>query len=215
MKPTEIKKLKSEYRKRRQLIKKRLAEFRRMQKAGDKDIFAELCFCLLTPQTKAVNCDKAIRNLKKSGLLFNGSAGDIRPVLKGLVRFHNKKSLYIVTARKTFTDEKKFNIKKKLDLKNILRTRDWLVSNVKGLSYKEAGHFLRNVGLGCDITILDVHILRNLKRLGVIKKIPSSISKKCYAEIEGKMRDFAKKTKIPLGELDLLFWSRETGFIFK
>ena len=65
------------------------------------------------------------------------------------------------------------------------------------------------------MAILDVHILRNLKRYGIIKKIPASISRKKYVDIENKMREFSKKIKIPLEELDLLFWSRETGIIFK
>lgn len=40
------------------------------------------------------------------------------------------------------------------------------------MSYKEASHFLRNVGFGEDVAILDRHILRNLERLAVIDEIP-------------------------------------------
>jgi thermostable 8-oxoguanine DNA glycosylase len=29
------------------------------------------------------------------------------------------------------------------------------------------------------------------------------------------MREFSKKIGIPLDELDLLLWSKETGFVFK
>ena len=77
-----MKKIIKEYNNRKHDIKKRLSEFKKVQR--DEDIFAELCFCILTPQSKAVNCDKAIRKLRKSGLLFVGSATDIRPILKGL-----------------------------------------------------------------------------------------------------------------------------------
>ena len=45
-----------------------------------------------------------------------------------------------------------------------------------GLGYKEASHFLRNIGLSEDIPILDRHILKNLVLLGAIDKVPSSIS---------------------------------------
>jgi len=203
-----MKKLKNEYAKRKREIKKRLRNFARIYKGKEKDIFAELCFCLLTPQSKAVNCDKAIRELKKSGLLLKGSPGDIKPCLRRLVRFHNKKSKYLVAARKVFS-------KRKIDPKNILKTREWLVKNIKGLSYKEAGHFLRNIGLGRGVAILDVHILRNLKRLGVIKKVPSAMSRRAYLETEDKMKKFAEYVNIPLEELDLLLWSGETGFVFK
>ena len=64
------------------------------------------------------------------------------------------------------------------------------------MGYKEASHFLRNIGLGYDIAILDRHILKNLKLFNVIDEIPSSISKKKYFEIEEKMRNFSKKIKL-------------------
>jgi len=43
---------------------------------------------------------------------------------------------------------------------------EWLVKNLTGLGYKEAGHFLRNIGSG-KIAILDRHILRNLHALAL------------------------------------------------
>lgn len=64
--------------------------------------------------------------------------------------------------------------------------------NIKGLGCKEASHFLRNIGLGNDMAILDIHILGNLKRYKVIEEIPSSISRKNYLNIEDKMRKFCK-----------------------
>nr|MBC8387338.1 DNA lyase [Actinomycetota bacterium] len=79
----------------------------------------------------------------------------------------------------------------------------------------EASHFLRNIGLGGNIAILDIHILRSLEKYRVINKIPSSISRKIYLDIENKMREFSINIDISLPELDLLFWSNQTGFIFK
>jgi len=90
-----------------------------------------------------------------------------------------------------------------------------LVKSIKGIGYKEASHFLRNIGLGEDLAILDRHILKNLKLLGVIEKIPKSLSRKKYFEIEGKMYEFAKEIQIPIGCLDLLLWYKQTGEIFK
>jgi len=51
--------------------------------------------------------------------------------------------------------------------------------------------------------------------MGVIKRIPPSITKKVYFETETKMSEFSKKIRIPLSHLDLLFWCNETGEIFK
>ncbi|UCD55458.1 MAG: N-glycosylase/DNA lyase [Candidatus Omnitrophota bacterium] len=210
-----MKKLISKYNKIKKRIKERLRDFKKLRKAGDKDLFSELCFCILTPQSKAVYCDEAVRILKNRNLLFENNMPAIKNILKSLTRFHNKKAAYLVAASNAFMNNKKFDIKSKLNPRNIFKTREWLVRNIKGLGYKEASHFLRNIGLGKDIAILDTHILKNLKSFGVIKKIPGSITKRNYIDIEGKMREFSKKINIPLEELDLLLWSNETGFVFK
>jgi len=203
--------LTSEYNKKRHKIRKRLKEFASVWNQSDKRIFSELCFCICTPQSKAIYCDRAIRDLERRDLLLKGPRSLIKTHLKG-VRFPNNKAAYLIAARKLFRNGR---IKGKINIDNISETREWLVRNIKGLGYKEASHFLRNIGLGRDVAILDVHILRNLKRLKVIKKIPSSVSKKAYLDIEGRMKEFSERINIPLEELDLLFWSNQTGFIFK
>lgn len=98
---------------------------------------------------------------------------------------------------------------------DVNKLREWLVNNIKGIGYKEASHFLRNIGFGKNIAILDRHILRNLKIFGVIKEIPKSISKAKYMKIEKIMAGFAKEVDIPISHLDLLLWYKETGEIFK
>ncbi len=205
----------SQYKKKKRYIKARLRDFDKFHKADNRTLFAELAFCLLTPQSKAVSCDKAVSILKDSDLLFNGSEGSISSRLKGLVRFHNKKSAYLVNARKALKNGKGLVIKDRLENNTNQDSREWLVEKIKGLGYKEASHFLRNIGLGQDIAILDVHILKNLKRLKVIKETPVSMTRNQYLKIEDKMRGFSRRVKIPMEELDLLFWSNQTGFIFK
>ena len=203
-----------EYKTKKREIKSRLRYFRNIYKKDDKDIFSELCFCILTPQAKAVVCDECIKRLQNKKLLLKGSKRNIRSCLKG-VRFPNNKAGYIIAARNSFKNGKALNIKDRIDIKDIYKTRDWFVKNVKGFGYKEASHFLRNIGFGKDLAILDRHILKNLKKYGVIKNIPVSLSKKNYIEIEDKMKKFFRKLNIPIEDIDLLFWSKETGMIFK
>ncbi len=83
------------------------------------------------------------------------------------------------------------------------------------MSFKEASHFLRNVGFGDDLAILDRHILRNMEKLGVIKEIPKTITPKKYKEMEVKLRKYTKKVGIPMDHMDLLLWYKEAGEIFK
>ena len=87
-----MKELVSKYNKTKSQIKERLKDFKKLRKGSDKDLYSELCFCILTPQSKAVNCDRAIKELKKSDLLFKGKERDIKNRLKSLTRFHNKKA---------------------------------------------------------------------------------------------------------------------------
>jgi len=212
----DLKNLRLSYNKIKSNIKKRIGEFRSLHKKEDGDVFGELCFCLMTANANALKCDEALRTLKEGGHHLKSPARSICSRIKGKVRFHNKKALFIVAARRLFRSGRGLDIKSKIDLKDIIATRDWFVENIKGMGYKEASHFLRNIGLGRDIAILDRHILKNLKRYGVIEKIPDSVgSRKIYMDIEDKMRRFSKSIRIPLDELDLLFWSLQTGFIFK
>ena len=201
----------------RPAIKQRISEFRSIIKSGNNDdIFSELCFCILTANANAVKCHTAIKELCAEGLLASACAVRIKPKLKGRVRFHNKKADYIVGARKLFRKDSCLNIVERLDRDDIIGTRDRLVKDIKGYGYKEASHFLRNVGIGSDIAILDRHILRNLKKYGIISKIPSTLgARKVYLSIEDKMRSFSKDIGITMEELDLLFWSMQTGYIFK
>src|SRR3989344_8420805 len=207
--------LKSSYENRKEIIKNRLKYFKSVFNEDEKRILAELCFCLLTPQSKAKICDKAIQNLVKTNLLYTGSEEEIKDYLIG-VRFNNNKSRYIMEARKLFTKDLHIEIKNKIkSFKNDYELREWLVKNVKGMAYKEAGHFMRNIGLYENVTILDRHILKNLQKHNVISEIPNPLTKKHYFEIESKMKNFSKQINIPIEEIDLLFWSEETGEVFK
>ena len=213
MLPREIKEL---YEMRKSDIERRLKEFKELfENSNDDRIFAELIFCLLTPQSKAKICWKAVENLMEKDLLIHGSYEQVLRELKG-VRFKKNKAKYIIEARKTFTRENEIRIKSVISsFSDSKKAREWLVKNVKGMGYKEASHFLRNIGFGEDLAILDRHILKNLRLLGVIEDIPKTLTKKRYMEIENKMREFSRDIGIPLSHLDLLFWSKEKGEIFK
>jgi len=208
--------LKKSYQLRKKQIRQRLLEFQAVWNGPDERIFSELAFCFCTPQSKAKSCWSAVSELQTSGLLYSGSQDQIKKTLHKKVRFHNNKSGYILHARGLFTEKGKLAVKKKLlELGTPYDMREWIVQNVKGIGYKEASHFLRNIGMGQGLAILDRHILKNLKKHGVIREVPKTLTPKRYKEIEGQMREFSRKAKIPMDELDLLFWSEETGEIFK
>lgn len=201
----------------RKHIESQLACYKSVWETGtDEDIFRELCFCLLTPQSKAVSCWDAVKTLSRKKLILSGTKTVLASNIIKKARFHNNKAGYIVEARKLFQKDGKLAVRDILSqFKTAKEKREWLVKNVKGMGYKEAGHFLRNIGFGSEITILDRHILKNLRNLGIIKSIPKTLTKARYFEIEEKMAGFSKKSNIPLDHMDIILWCKETGEIFK
>ena len=195
-------------------ILEKLKEFEKIRSYGtDKDLFIEMVFCLLTPQSSALLCWETVNKLKEENLIFKGNWKELSNVVHP-VRFKNNKAKYIVEARKFLKGG--FSIKKKLsEFGDDYQRRDWLVSNIKGYGFKEASHFLRNTGFGRNLAILDRHILKNLKKNGIIKEIPSSLSKKKYFEIEIDMQNWSRDLGIPIDYMDYILWYKETGVIFK
>ncbi len=205
------------YEKMKKPIEKRLKEYKATWKNGsNEDIHAELSFCILTPQSKARNAWTAITNMREAGVLFTGAEEELVEYLN-IVRFKNNKAKYLVTLREQMKDEKGNIITKDFfkKMKTTEEKRQWIVDNIKGMAWKEAGHFLRNVGFGEDVAILDRHILKNLVKLEVISEVPKTINKKNYLEIEEKMKDYCKEVGIPMDSFDLLLWYMEAGEIFK
>ena len=195
-----------EYQKKKFEIQSKLEEFEKNKDLDNDDLFLELCFCLSTPQSKAEMAEKVI-NKKNKNLLIYGSEKEVANLLKGFVRFHNKKACYIVKARKF------------MDLLTNLpedseEARDFLVKNIDGLNMKEASHFLRNIGYR-NLCIIDGHITNCLCDLKVIDERKRPSSKKEYLEVEQKMKDYSKKVNIDVDVLELLFWSSKTGKIIK
>ena len=204
-----LKELKLLHRSKQDAIRLRLDDFRRVDRS---EYFYELAYCLLTPQTSAESAGEVIAELQR--LSFQTTAVDPEPILRRpamYIRFHRTKSKHLLKLK---GDYHLIALTMTRDLPPT-ELREWLVKNVRGLGYKEATHFLRNVGRNGGLAILDRHILRNLKRFGAIRSLPKSLTRKKYLATERAFMRFAERVAIPLDELDLLFWSMATGVIRK
>ncbi len=208
--------LRTEYKAKRPAIEARLEEFRRAGRLADERLFEELCFCIVAIQSKARASDAAVAALRETELLWSGEAAEIAAFLRHRTRFHNHKAAYIVRARDRLFPDGQGEIAKTLDsFPSSKDARLWLVGEIHGLGLKEASHFLRNTGRGEDLAILDRHILKNLIRHGVVRRLPRTLTARRYLDIEARTEQFSNAIGIPMSALDLLFWSRETGEIFK
>jgi N-glycosylase/DNA lyase len=189
-------------------IRNRLRDFERIPPG---EYFYELIYCVLTPQSSAVNADKVVRLLREQNFLHRDI--DPEPFLNRkdcYIRFHKTKARSLVIVRAQFSD-----IARRLaNGSSTTELREWLVKNVRGIGWKEASHFLRNIGHR-DLAILDRHILRNLVRFRVMRRLPKTLTPKRYLSIEKKFRCFSRDIGYSMDELDLLFWSMETGEILK
>jgi N-glycosylase/DNA lyase len=197
------------YEERKDAIRARLADFHRVPPS---EYLYELLYCLLTPQTKAEHAEAAVSKLRR--LSFDTEPIDPEPILADrahYIRFHKTKAQHLLRIKQTM----QHIADAVANGASSFERREWLVKNVKGFGYKEATHFLRNIGKNDGLAILDRHILRNLKRYGVIRSLPTSLTRKRYLAIERRFKNFADELGIPVDELDLLFWSMETGEIRK
>ncbi|HOJ50266.1 MAG TPA: N-glycosylase/DNA lyase [Spirochaetota bacterium] len=195
------------------LIKERIAQINNIF-FDDSSLLYELFFCILTPQSKARNAGKIVDLLKdKISIIndFDKLSNELR-----FVRFKNHKAAYIQYAYKKFKPYGNISLKEIIEeyKDDIIKLRDIIVKEVKGIGYKEASHFLRNIGLGKNIAILDRHILDIMLKLKIIDKIPN-LSRKEYLRLELLLKDFSLSINIPLDELDFLFWYIKTKDIYK
>jgi N-glycosylase/DNA lyase len=166
------------------------------KKKNLEEIFYNLCFCILVPQTRFSTVLATIDVLKEKKFyekLFHPE--EIAELIKH-VRFKNRKSIYLSdlddkikpfwTTLETLQQDKGSSRTK----------RSWMISNVRGMGMKSASHFLRNLGVE-DLAIVDTHIL---------KYFDIKDKKFNYLEVENRMRASARILGLTVAVLDALIW---------
>jgi N-glycosylase/DNA lyase len=219
--PTSIEELIEAHNELKDPIGRRLAEFRGRWLEGNEVVFPEMCFCLLTPQSSAMRGLKAVCKLESEDLLINGDMKDVEKVLSaGGVRFADSKARYILRNRHVFIERSSRPVSEALGFNRLsLRAvRKRVREGVLGFGFKEATHFLRNLGISLEsgMAILDRHIQRALVRFGYLEEVPRNLSReRNYARCEMAMQEMSKDSGIHMDELDLLLWANRTGMILK
>ncbi|MFH1588488.1 MAG: N-glycosylase/DNA lyase [Candidatus Diapherotrites archaeon] len=193
-------------------INSQLKKFNSFKNKSSNEWFSELCFCILTANSKAETAIKIQNELGAKGFIESPSLKIKKTIKKHKHRFHNNKTKFILEARKHLNIKKELNeLLKKEEKKN---AREFLVKNIKGIGMKEASHFLRNTGAK-NLAILDRHILNVLNEYNIIKQKPKALNKINYLKIEKKFLSLANELKMNAAELDLFMWFMKTGKILK
>jgi N-glycosylase/DNA lyase len=203
---------------RKKEIRARLEQFREVwRKGNDAQLWEELVFCIFTAGASARMGFRAVEAVRP--LLINGEREEMTLALRnaGAHRFPVERPGYIVVTRSYLRAHCKMALRKKLEsFADPIERRDWLAQEkqIKGLGYKEASHFLRNIGLSGH-AILDKHVMSCLMDLNVVETPKPPATRARYLEIEGRLRDFAREIRIDFDELDLVLWSMKTGEVLK
>lgn len=181
---------------------------------SDEQWFSELCFCLLTANAKSQTACDIQEFLGYDGFVTLSEDALARVILSHKHRFYRVKAGYIVEARKYHR-----NIKKEIESMlaqgmHIVEVRDSLALSVKGFGYKEASHFLRNVGF-FDLAILDRHILGLMVEYGYISEKPKTLTKHVYHKVEKVFEKMAQQVGMKPGELDYYMFYVKTGKVLK
>jgi N-glycosylase/DNA lyase len=216
--PVTIENIRAARRAREQEIRARLAEFRDVWERGsDERLWEELVYCIFTAGASARMGLRSIEAIRH--LLLDGSREEMTEalVLAGAHRYPAARPGYIVVTRDYLREDCGMRLRERLmSFDDALARRDWLARtrSIKGLGYKEASHFLRNVGFS-GYAILDKHILRSLAELGVVESEEPPPTRTRYLETEERLRAFARDVRIDFDELDLVLWSMKTGEVLK
>jgi N-glycosylase/DNA lyase len=215
--PVTVEKILRTHAERKGEIRARLAEFEAVWQSGsDERLWEEMVFCFFTGGCSARMGLRSIDAVRP--LLLDGSRDELMNALVGVHRYPRARAGYIVASRDFLREHCGLRLREKLANfgDKHLERRDWLVreKGIKGLGYKEASHFLRNIGLK-GYAILDKHVLRSLAELKIIDdpKPPNTRSK--YLTIERQFQEFSHRLNIDFDEMDLVLWSLKTGEILK
>jgi len=190
------------------IINMRIKQFAAFKEESIQLIFREMCFCIMTANCGAEKCIEIHDRMEDDFLILDRI--QLAEKFKECgYRYPNIRSSYIIEARDYITDlEKMLNQSNQDD-----SLRNWIVKHIKGLGYKEASHFLRNIG-NENYAIIDFHIINVLVKYKLIEK-PKTLTKKKYIEIEYILKEMGEKLKLSLAELDLYLWYLETGKVLK
>lgn len=214
--PITIEKIIDAHRLRSVEIRHRLAEFAAIREAGtDVVLFEEMVFCFFTGGCSAAMGLRSLEAVKP--ILLTAGREELAAALVGRHRYPNARARYVAESRDFLVSEHGMRLREKLtSFANPHERRDWLVreKGIKGLGYKEASHYLRNIGY-TGYAILDKHVLNCLAELKIIDDAKPPNTRARYLRVEDKLKQLSALTGIDFDELDLVLWSMKTGVILK
>lgn len=172
------------------------------------DIFSEGCFCILTANSSATLGIKIQREIGIEGFRNYSSQELLFILKKSGHRFATQRAQRIVNLR-----DKIDLLEETITYEDGFLAREKLVRNIEGYGYKEASHFLRNVGFR-DVAIIDRHIYRFLVENGFVAP-RKTLTKNAYLECENALSNICERLRVSMAELDLYIFYTKTSKVLK
>ena len=208
-------------------VKQRIGEFKRLGSEGkthydfrpfldidyEAGIFSELCFCVLTANSSASMGIKIQAELGDEGFMELKYEELARVIRSYGHRFPEQRAERIVMVRERWDSIK--SLLKEEDKKEV---RSLLADpksefKIKGFGYKEASHFLRNIGVE-NVAIIDRHVYRFLTENGLFPEVKTMTPKR-YLEAEAVLEKLCWELGITQAELDLYIFYIKTRKVLK
>jgi N-glycosylase/DNA lyase len=196
-------------------------------KYSEAQLWFELVSCILGSRVRYETSHECGRHLETEGLLDIGVILKDKETAKRNISSELNKSMYPPKingkmSRYPFPDSKATFIvetcdgiygKGKTTIKSILgnsedefKARDLLINICLGIGPKQASLFLRNISYAENLAILDIHIIKYMKFLGLFEGNRDSLTLHRYVVNEKEMLSYANSINKKLSHLDLAIW---------
>lgn len=194
----------------------------------EPSLWRELVSCLISSGVKFELSAAAMANLEEHGVLNVGNIKSAAPsfenqisdvlsepvyfqhgsstVISQKYRFPKSRANYIMrTAVQVYRSG---SIKEILEsTPNSLVARKQLINICVGIGPKQSSMFLRNVGHGCDLAIIDVHVERYLKIVGLTPDYGLRFGNlSAYEKVESVVQNYSATLGLSMQILDIAIW---------
>ena len=200
------------------------------EQLDENQLWYELVACLLGSQVSFELALASVRSLETSGLLHQPLKCGVTTNYLDLITLSLSKPVWVRTyqgaykhIRYRFPKSKATGIAKTAEriyqspsqsIKNLLEessdsrsARKSIVERSCGIGAKQASLFLRNVGYGGSLAILDSHVLRYMYLVDIAEKLFKSVSSiRTYELLELKLYKYADDLGFRLLCLDRAIW---------
>ena len=199
---------------------------RNWEQISERNLWKELCFCILSANVNYELAISALQILWKNNFLDSEwllSSSQTTAILQNELncpqfyprtkngktrkyRYPQKRSKALWDAARIIYSQGSLK-KILLNSHDSLSTRKYLYDTIPGLGIKEASHFLRNIGYSNDLAIIDIHVLSFLAKMNLISNFEGVLTLRRYYVLEQILCDLTSFHNLELGLFDLAIWN--------